>query len=676
MRKFKKTIFIVFGLFIFVFLGVFLLNGKKTYSFLDNDVEVAENSELTYYIDVIYDGVGGDGITSGDTNTSDLTSEKIYVEDKIPEGLTFLGFDTGTTGTIGAVRRDDESIACSGYVVDGEKGLKYDETTRTVSFYVDSLQAGCKLTVGVKTRTPSLEDEERLDFYNQAVATEKVDSALSNTVHVYIGSEEENLYTVHYEYVGEVPKNASSLPSDTSYSANSEVSVATDGYAYGYTFSGWTSEDISITNNVFTMPNHDVTLVGHFEKLEPYKVSYQIDGVQPEGYVKPDDENFYAKENVKVDSLSYGTIINGYRFLGWKSEEVIPISDEFFMPEQDVLFVGKFEKVDYEVRYQFLGDIPDNALDLLPKPERYSEGETVTRKEALVLSGYQFLGWYIDETFIMPGHDVVVYGEWKKISGNFQPEIKKEIVNFKEYFHENDVVEFKITVKNTADYPIKDILIEESLAGVEFSATENFELLSSNIGKIHSLEGNSSIDIYATYKVGNETVGKYTNTVRIIGAVASNDYVLDPSKEYMASVQFQVSNISLFIDKRNSHGDKISGSEFILYKDEGEQQEIGRGLEFKNLLPNTVYYLKEIKAPDGYQLLDKNIKVQVFENGEIQVHDDIVSNSVVQIVNARIGEILNPPQTFEYVWYTILLLIIVGLIFAILITLYKRVKKR
>ena len=58
------------------------------------------------------------------------------------------------------------------------------------------------------------------------------------------------------------------------------------------------------------------------------------------------------------------------------------------------------------------------------------------------------------------------------------------------------------------------------------------------------------------------------------------------------------------------------------------------------------------------------------------LQDTIVNNSVVQIVNARIGEILNPPQTFEYVWYTIMLFIILGLIFAILITLYKRVKER
>ena len=58
---------------------------------MENDVKVEEDSELTYYIDVIYDGKDGEATTSSDTATAQVYSDYIYVEDKIPDGLTFKG---------------------------------------------------------------------------------------------------------------------------------------------------------------------------------------------------------------------------------------------------------------------------------------------------------------------------------------------------------------------------------------------------------------------------------------------------------------------------------------------------------------------------------------------------------------------------------------------------------
>jgi len=88
----------------------------------ENHIRVKEKSELTYYLDVIYDGKDSEVVTSSDSATAEVKSNNIYVEDKIPEGLTFKRFLTSEDGTIGAVKRSDGS-SCSGYVVDDAVGL-------------------------------------------------------------------------------------------------------------------------------------------------------------------------------------------------------------------------------------------------------------------------------------------------------------------------------------------------------------------------------------------------------------------------------------------------------------------------------------------------------------------------------------------------------------------------
>lgn len=153
--KDKKKI-VIFGLSISLFVALLIVLINRSFAVpLDDGARVAPNSDLTYYIDVIYDGKDATAVSSSDTVTANVNSDYIYVEDKLPDGLTFKNFVTTSDGTIGAVKRSDGS-SCPGYVVGDSAGLVYDDTTRTVSFKVKNLQAGCKLTVGIVTTTPSL----------------------------------------------------------------------------------------------------------------------------------------------------------------------------------------------------------------------------------------------------------------------------------------------------------------------------------------------------------------------------------------------------------------------------------------------------------------------------------------------------------------------------------------
>jgi len=611
-------------------LAIFFIS--SSYSLLDNHVRVKENSELTYYIDVIYDGKDKNATTSDDNTLAEIRSDYIYVEDTIPEGLTFVDFVKSEDGTIGAVSRGDTSKSCGGYVVDGVEGLQYNEETRTVTFTVKNLQAGCKLTVGIVTRTPYLGEKTRMDFYNTGHARENDQSLNSNTVHAYIGREDMIDYVVSYKYTGEVPASAPAAPANTSYVQGAPVGVEANPVAPGYTFSGWTTEDVTVNNNKFTMPAKNVVFVGHFTKNTLYHVSYTLNGDIPEGFKPPITKEYASGVDVKVDSLKKGDVINGYRFLGWTTTDPVDLAPGIFvMPSQDVEIVGQFEKIKYKVEYEFQGTvIPVNPSSVLPPTETHYPEEVVTVNNNIpsttcrINGGTEtkpcvFLGWYSKNTFKMPAKDVLISGEWKIADDLFSPIITKDLKENRKYYKKGEVIEFNITVANTESYPIKDVLLTEQLDGVSFIPGDGYTVLNDKYVKISTVPANGNVVVKAQFTAGSEIIKAYTNRVELIGAIADNDKSLDTSKEYIAEEDFYISNISLSIDKVNSKKQKLNGAKFALYRDEGLTDKVGEGLTFGAIEPNKTYYLREITAPDGYKLLNKTLKVVVDASGEITI---------------------------------------------------------
>jgi|GEM_PF-3598570 len=101
-------------------------------------------------------------------------------------------------------------------------------------------------------------------------------------------------YEVRYEFEGDVPADAAKLlPDSKQYHAGDDVSVAQDPTLTGYTFLGWKPVDVEAVDGEFAMPEHDVVLVGSFEKknykgdrtitfFAPDRVSFYIEGF---GYI-------------------------------------------------------------------------------------------------------------------------------------------------------------------------------------------------------------------------------------------------------------------------------------------------------------------------------------------------------------------------------------------------------
>lgn len=464
----KKRVIIIASFVAVAILTIagFFLFGKSFA--LNSGDKIDESSSLDYYLTVNYDGVDVTGKESNDTTVAEVKSDIIKVEDTIPEGLEFQGF-VGTPGQqIDAVKRSDKTQGCSGYVVGGYEGLVYNAETRTVSFQVKDLQAGCELTVGIKTKTPLLEEKDRIDFFNTAYAQEKNQTSTSNTFHSYIGNDTTTKYKVTYKYTGTKPENAPTLPTEKEYPANSEVAIESILEIEGYSFSGF-SCNTTVTNNKFTIES-DVVCSGSFtkEEVEKYKVTYSIEGEKPTDYYIPEEESYKENDLVRVDdTVVKNSIVNGYKFLGWKEkkDKVVITNEEFTMISEDIELVGKFEKIEYIVTYAIQGDIPTGVV--LPENKKYYPKEEVEVEEKVTAEGYEFEGWYSDDVeinnnkFEMIEKNITLYGKFVEQAGIFEPKITIEIENDKEKYSEGEVIKQKIIVENTANFEIKEVYLKQ-----------------------------------------------------------------------------------------------------------------------------------------------------------------------------------------------------------------------
>lgn len=106
----------------------------------------------------------------------------------------------------------------------------------------------------------------------------------------------------------------------------------------GYTFADWTSAEVEVVNGKFTMPAKDVTLKAKWE-ANIYKVTYDLDG----GEWTEATNEFPYEYKATVEVVKTVPTREGYKFLGWRSEEVTIENDAFTMPAKDVVLKAVWE---------------------------------------------------------------------------------------------------------------------------------------------------------------------------------------------------------------------------------------------------------------------------------------------------------------------------------------------
>ena len=149
-------------------------------------------------------------------------------------------------------------------------------------------------------------------------------------------TKEANTYTLTYDLDGGEWENDTTYAYPKKY--NEEVEVKADPTKEGYTFAGWTSAEVEVVNDKFTMPAKDVTLKAKWV-ANIYKVTYDLDG----GEWTEATNEFPYEYKATVEVIKTVPTREGYKFSGWRSEEVTIENDTFTMPAKDVVLKAVWE---------------------------------------------------------------------------------------------------------------------------------------------------------------------------------------------------------------------------------------------------------------------------------------------------------------------------------------------
>lgn len=672
MKKYKNifisiAIIILIAVIIYVFMPSRAATGQ-------NDFMIDENSNLEYYINVMYDGQDEAAVVSGaeGTATAEVFSDYIYVEDKLPEGTTYNGLvlPSGETQeswdcTYGAVEQADATRACSGYVVGAKKengqcqGVNYDSSTRIVSFVVRGLKAGCKLTVGIKTTTQTLGNNDRIDMFNTAYAWEEKFTAKSNPVHVFMGNINAPTFnTVSYSYAQNNVTGVSmpELPDSETHTPGVDVGVARNPVLEGYEFSGWTTADATVSNGKFTMPNGDVAFTGYFTKKTEYTVTYTTNvATDSTMYVPPAVKSYGVGDNVSIAEIDENYIADGYTFEGWSTNDVSSLSSSTFksgsfkMPNKDVTITGTFSPKRYNVTYAYKGTVPNNVSP--PEGSTYTAGSQVTLPEVTVIpQGYNFLGWYSDDVITMPSEDITIYGEWTQVLPTFAPAITANMTT--NVVKSGEAAEFLVTITNNESFAITDVIVNTSLSGCKFKIGEEPDTQMVDTAEIDSIAAGSSITLKAYYSEdlnnsNNEFIKTFTNKFKIINAIGDESHELYTDDEISSTVNFAISDLVLNIATIDESNASLSGSTYKLCTDSAatscltSNNEVIKATRFERLGPGT-YYLKQTYVPTGYMAFAGPAKIIIANDGSMTSPDlNIAAGSSGSYTATVINEPLN-----------------------------------
>ena len=143
-----------------------------------------------------------------------------------------------------------------------------------------------------------------------------------------------------------------------------------------------------------------------------YKVTYDLDG----GEWTETTNEFPYEYKATVEVVKTVPTREGYRFAGWRSEDVAIENDAFTMPAKNVTLKAKWEANIYKVTYDLDGGEWTEATNEFP----YEYKATVeVIKTVPTREGYKFSDWRSEEVtiendaFTMPAKDVVLKAVWE-----------------------------------------------------------------------------------------------------------------------------------------------------------------------------------------------------------------------------------------------------------------------
>ena len=264
--------------------------------------------------------------TSGKTHT--VSDNKFPV----PNGYTFGGWYTDAACTEG---KEVAVGSTETLRTDWHLYAKWVPNKFAVSYFVDNVQDGEteEHAVGTDVTVKATPTKTGYTFSGWTpaadvaniikVADGKFTMPAQNVL--FNGTFTINQYRVIYKVDGVETKS-------TKHAFNTSVKIEAEPTKEGYTFSGWSSKDVTLGGTDFTMPAKDVVIEGTFA-INRYTVTYKVDGKE----VGTDVCNFNSDVAIRPVPTK-----EGYTFSGWKIGNAD--AENFKMPAHDVVIEGTYAK--------------------------------------------------------------------------------------------------------------------------------------------------------------------------------------------------------------------------------------------------------------------------------------------------------------------------------------------
>jgi len=363
-------------------------------------------------------GLLADGVTNPVTYT--IESDDITLSNPTKEGYTFTGW-TGTdvteasqNVTIAKGSTGNRTYTAAWEVAEASYTVRHYLQNLENDEYTEKAEDAQTLTgkIGEQT-TAEAKTYEGFTMVNLVQKT--IPASGSTTVPVYY---DRNKHTVTYTVTGDAPSD-SAAPAGGTYKYGASVSVADDptstqttkGDLQGtWTFSGWTTTDVSVTDGSFTMPDRDVTFTGSwtFTETGKYSVSYIVNGDEkPSDYVEQNGpKNQYAgtvldmpNDLTTAATANAAGVPGSWSFSGWTitSPDGLTANADgtYIMPDSDVTITGSwtFTPGTYKVIWKNEdGTVLETDTGVAYNAEPEYNGGTPTKAEDET-NTYTFTGW-------------------------------------------------------------------------------------------------------------------------------------------------------------------------------------------------------------------------------------------------------------------------------------------
>ena len=347
------------------------------------DIDLFAKFEVIDY-DIIYNLDGG--INSSSNPNTYTINDEITLFDAHKDGYTFIGWykentfdnkvtkiEIGTTDTVNLFAKFEVIDYTINYTLNGGTNNTNNPLTYTINDEITLLD-------------PSKAGYTFIGWFKEstfATKVTKISEGTTGDIDLFAKFE-----VIDYDIIYNLDGGINSSSNPNSYNVTNEITLL-DAHKDGYTFVGWYSEasfDNKITK-IETGTTGEITLYAKFEVIN-YDIVYNLNG----GTNNPNNPSTYTI-NDEITLLDASK--TGYTFAGWYAESSFTnkVTKIETGTTDTVNLFAKFTIITYAINYELNGGTnnPNN-------PATYNVTNEITLLDASK-NGYEFLGWYSEETF-------------------------------------------------------------------------------------------------------------------------------------------------------------------------------------------------------------------------------------------------------------------------------------